>query len=242
MTKKKPVKKTPSKRGRKPSPKTAAKRTEKELLGQTEVVKSFNKTTKQGGRPRKGLNELAEHVKYIIECTAMGYTAPSIVKLLVTKYGENAEQLMSKQGVLDHQKRYMTYVRQRERELRAEVPILSPAARAQYLQDVVDKALVDGIPMSTRTGVLYTHYDLQAAIAAIKEMNAMQKSIDSQTERITDPAVEFENQKEVIREYIATELDKGNKNVPEILAELRRELEEEYAKAIEEVTLEYENV
>lgn len=226
--------------GPQPSQATTEKRTEMALLGQPDVVAATNKKI---GRPRKGFDDLAEHIKYIIDCSAVGYTAQSIVNLLKTKYGEESEHIMSRQGVYDCQKRYMMFIVQREREIRAELPIISPVVRMRVLQEVIEEGK-EGVDRVSKSGEIYKAKDFQSVIAAIKELNAMQKLINEQPPDDTlANDKKLANDKAVIMEYVTEKVgvESDASTIVDFLKNLKETMKGEYEDAINSLITDYES-
>lgn len=227
-------------RGRQPGLKGLQKKMEAMLVGQIAEI-----TSKV---PHKQAIDAPEHVRFVIDTTAMGFSARYIIKLMKDKYGETAEQILNVPQIMNIQRHYFDYIEARRRELRVDIPITNPVSRVQYLQEVIDKAL-GGVTKFSKDGKEYTDYELGTVIQAVKEMNAMQKILDDQksvSEQELRVMREIEEQKQTIREYIAEQKKLyPNKSELELLREVTSTLAEDYEAVLqqmeEEMRTKYEN-
>jgi len=186
-------------RGRKPKKKTVEKRVEK-LLTKGEEGK------RRPGRPAKTYDERPDHIKFIIDCAALGYSPTHIVNLLKERYGATDERVISISSIMSYKKRYLAEIAQREKELRSELHMMLPSVRIRVLQQVIYDA-TEGTPVGVdKEGEVVMRKDHNAVIQAVKELNAMMKDLDSQKtvqEHEIKAQREIEELKEVIREHVA---------------------------------------
>jgi hypothetical protein len=193
------------------------------------------------GRPRLNYEDRPEHIRFVIDCAAMGYSPSRIQALLKEKYGELDERVIGIRTIEGYRKKYFSEVQRRERELRSELPILLPSMRVRYLQQVVDEALV-GVNTVTKTGQVFLRKDFTSAIAAVKEINAMQKDLDSQRQSTATEMSqqrEIEEQKELIREFVNEQAQASGKKPLEILKEMSENSFKEYPEALDQLASEY---
>lgn len=234
-------KKTP---GRKPSKAREEKDTELILLGQQDFKGYWQPYM---GKKLTPYDSYPEHIKFTIDCSALGYTAGSIVGLMKEKYGEGSDKVLTIQKIIAYQKRFIDDIERRRKELRVEIPIISPVARLHYLQEVVTKGL-DGVTKYTKTGEQYTDYELGVVIQAVKEMNSMQKVFDDQmklSEQEMKQMAQLEEEKRVIREYIAemkAKPENEGKTDMDILKMLTPTLIEDYEASVKELEEEIKNI
>lgn len=229
--------------GRPPKAKTVEKRIEQALLG-----RPIEQEKRGRGRPRLNYDERPEHIRFIIDCSAMGYSPGRIVALLQEKYGETDDRVIGVRTIDSYRKKYFNEVQQREKELAAELPILAPSMRVRYLQQVVDEASA-GVPIVNKQGQVVvadgkvvTRKDFTAIIAAVKEINAMQRDLDEQrqsTAKEMSASREIAEQKRVIEEHIAEEVERTGQTAIEILKGMSDSLIKEYPEAIELLASEY---
>lgn len=233
--------KTKSTRGRKPSEKTIEKRLETALLSNKPVDEPEKPKV---GRPAMTYDDRPEHIRFILDCLAVGYSPTRVVNMLRERYGENAEQIVGRTTIISYQKRYFAEIQQRERELRAEIPLMMPSQRMRVLQRIIDEA-IDGTIVFGRDGSQSIKKDYAAAVSAIKELNAMMKSIED-AKPLSDNEVkmqrEIEEQKGIIREYIEERQAKSGRSTLEILKEVAGELADSgYDEALSQLETEYVN-
>lgn len=227
------------KRGRPPKTSTIESRVEKALRAAKPIEELEER--RGPGRPKLDYEDRPEHIRFVIDCAAMGYAPSRIQALLKEKYGELDERVIGVRTIETYRKRYFSEIQRRERELRSELPILLPSMRVRYLQQVVDEALA-GVTRVSKTGEPFVVKDHTAAIAAIKEINAMQKDLDSQRQSTAaeiSQQREIEEQKEVIRDYVGEQVKLTGKKPIEILREMSENLTKEYPEAVEQLVSEY---
>ena len=222
------------KTGRPPKKKTVEKRVEQLLAGKQEPEKP------RIGRPPKTYEERPDHIKYIIDCSAVGCSPTAILNLLKERYGDSTE-VVSVSTIKSYIKRYGVEILQREKELRTELHLLNPVMRIRYLQRIVDEAF-EGQEMYDRMGnFVGTKKDYSVIVSAIKEMNAMQKEIDAQKPvNDTEARVqrEMEEQKRLIDEYVTSlSREKGISKL-EALQSITKDFQE-HADVIELLTSDY---
>lgn len=226
--------------GRPPKGATVEKRVER-ALRENKLVEELD--AKRGpGRPPLAYEDRPEHIRFVIDCAAMGYSPSRIQALMKEKYGDLDDRVIGIRTIEGYRKKYFSQIQQREKEFRIEMPILQPSMRVRYLQQVVDEAL-NGVERLSKTGQVYTVKDHAAAISAIKEINAMQKDLDSQRQSTAvemSQQREIEEQKEVIREYVSEQMTMHpGKKAIEILREMSDSLTKEFPEAVEQLVSEY---
>jgi len=223
------------KTGRPPKQKTVEKRVEKLLTGKQEPEKP------RIGRPPKTYEERPEHIRYIIDCAAIGLTPSKILGLLEEKYGE-AAQVVSISTIKSYIKRYVGEIIQREKELRVELPLLSPVHRVRYLQKIVDEAF-EGQEIFDRQGnSIGMKKDYSVIVQAIKEMNSMQKDIDAQKTATAAEARmqnEVNEQKAILDEYVTKLAAENGKTKLEVLYDITEEFINSAPEALEQLASEY---
>jgi len=222
------------KRGRPPKLSNVEKKVEKELLGKIPEKR-------KPGRPALDYDDRPEHIRNVIDWSALGYSPTRIVNMLKEKYGATDDRVISIKTVDTYRKRYFVEVQKREKELRAELAVLDPVMRIRYLQRVVDEAF-EGTAFVTKTGDVVVKKDHTSVIQAIKEINAMQKDLESQksvTAEETRNQREVQEQKEILREFVEEQMTLHSKSALEILQGLTGEAYSKYNEAIEQLTSEY---
>lgn len=225
--------------GRPPKISTVESRTERALRAAKPVEKLDEK--RGPGRPKLDYEDRPEHIRFVIDCAAMGYSPSRIQALLKEKYGDLDERVIGIRTIETYRKRYFSEIQRRERELRSELPILLPSMRVRYLQQVVDEALV-GVETVTKEGKVFLRKDFASAISAVKEINAMQKDLDAQRQSTSaemSQQREIEEQKEIIREFVVEQTQLTGRKPLEILKEMSENSFKEYPEAIEQLASEY---
>ena len=221
------------KTGRPPKKKTVERRVEKLLQGKQEPEKRI-------GRPPKTYEERPEHIRYIIDCAALGLPPSKIVALLQERYGDSAE-VVTVSTIKSYIKRYIGEINRREVELRSEIKILNPVMRVRYLQKVIDEAF-EGQEIFDRQGnSIGVKKDHSVIVQAIKEMNSMQKDIDS-NKPVSDSEArmqrEMEEQKKLIDDFVTRMA--SDKSISKLEAlKLITEDFGEYADVIQELASDY---
>lgn len=209
-------------------------------LGKKRGPKNNGPVNGAGGKfTKKTYKDLPENVKFILDTSALGYSPSHIQKLMKDKYGDDSSLVASQTLIVHYRRTYIDMVMERERELRQQIPIVSPVARMQYLQDVATKGLM-GETRWSKDGEPYQVYELPSVIAAIKEMNVMQRTLQEQkniTEQELAEAREIDRQKRMILQYIAEKKEETGKTEGEILNEITDELKKDYGKAIEAIKI-----
>jgi hypothetical protein len=234
------IKKTIKPKGRKPKNSTVEKRVQK-LLVEGEEKK------RPPGRPPTPWDSRPDHVKYIVDCAALGYSNTYIVNLLKERFGETAKEVVTISTIVSYKKRYAHEIERRERELRAELHMMLPSVRIRVLQRVVERS-EDGIPVGvTKEGEVVKKPDHQSIIQAVKELNTMMRELEAQK---SVQAVEIKAQREIaeqkafIRETVLKIKAKNpEKTELEILRELSKSFTDEedlhITEAFEQLTSEY---
>lgn len=224
------------KRGRPPKAKTVEKRIEQALRGKPVVEE------KRGpGRPRLDYEDRPEHIRFVIDCFAVGYSPTRVIGLLKEKYGELDERVLGMSTLISYRKKYFSDIQNREKELREELPIILPSMRIRYLQRVVDEAS-EGTPLLSKSGEVYLKKDHTVIINAVKEMNAMQRDLDEQRQTSAHEMSvqrEVEEQKEVIRQHIAGKMVETGMSALELLKAMADSLVKEFPEAFEQLKSEY---
>lgn len=210
-------------RGRKPKTKTVEKRVEK-LLAEGAPAK------RKQGRPAQTYDDRPDHIKFIIDSAALGYSPTHIVNLLKARYGETAQEVVTISTIVSYKKRYMHEVAKREKELRAELTSMLPSVRIRHLQRVVERA-EEGTPVGVdKDGNVVLRPDHNAVIQAVKELNVMMKDLDAQRggqqhEIKTQTAIE--ELKNEIRKHIEQVKGKTGTAELEILTALAQTMQDE---------------
>lgn len=221
-------------RGRPPRLSNVEKKTEKELQGKVEEKR-------KPGRPALNYDDRPEHIRFVIDCAALGYSPTRIVLMLKEKYGATDDRVISVKTIDTYRRRYFNEIEKREKQLRAELPVLEPTIRIRYLQRVVDEAL-DGQEFTDKNGLKITRKDYAVVVQAIREINSMQKDLEAQktaTVEETRQQREIEEQKEILREFVEEEVTRTGKKAVEVLQELTGEAYSKYNEAIEQLSSEY---
>lgn len=225
--------------GRKPGKRGVEKRTEEALIAST---KPKDKRVKSNvGRKAFTYDNRPEHIKFIIDSAAMGYSSTRIRLLLIERYGEGAEQVVTLSSINTHKKRYAGEINEREKALRSEIAGMLPSNRMRFLQRVIDDAAA-GEPFLDKEGNVYHKQNLPVIVQAVKEMNAMMKDIESQKgvgEDESRVAREISEQKEVIREWVVEQMKLTGRTELEVLQEVTKELGADYMEAVKELETEY---
>jgi DNA-binding transcriptional MerR regulator len=229
--------------GRKPKKKTVEKRVEKLLTKGEEPPK------RKPGRPAKTYDQRPDHIKFIIDCAALGCSPTHIVNLLKERYGAEDEKVISISSIMSYKKRYLSEIAQREKELRSELHTMLPSVRIRILQNVINDAR-EGSPVGVdKEGNVVMRKDHNAAIQAVKELNAMMKELDSQAsvqEYEIKAQREVEEQKAIIREHIAAIKETNGESELEILRRLSKAMQKEaeqdasVGEAFTQLSVEYE--
>lgn len=225
------------KRGRPPHTSTVEKRVEDALRGKTKEPPKL-------GRPKLAYEDRPEHIRFVIDCAALGYSSMRIVGMLKEKFGATDDRVIGVRTIDTYRKRYFSEVEKREKELRSQLPILEPVMRIRYLQRIVDDNL-DGqeqIGKDGEGGVRQIRKDYNVVVQAIKEINAMQKDLESQKSAAVEDTKrqrEVEEQKEILREYVDEQVTKTGKTAIEILHELTGEAYAKYDEALDQLRSEY---
>ncbi len=220
--------------GRPPKTSTVENKVEKVLQGKVEEKR-------KPGRPALNYDDRPEHIRFVIDSTALGYSPTRIVLMLKEKYGATDDRVISVKTIDTYRKRYFAEIEKREKELRAQLPVLEPVMRIRYLQRVVDEAL-DGQELTDKNGLKITRKDYAVVVQAIREINSMQKDLESQKSATVEESKmqrEIEEQKEILREYVEKEMERTGKKPLELLKELTGEAYSKYEEALEQLTSEY---
>lgn len=225
------------KRGRPPKIATQESRVEQALRGKVKIEEEKRPI----GRPRLDYEDRPEHIRFVIDCAALGYSPSRITALLKEKYGELDDRVLSINTINGYRKRYFSEIQKREKELRSELPIILPSMRIRYLQRVVDEAL-DGVSMVAKDGSVYTKKDHNAVIQAVKEINSMQRDLDEQRQTTAQEMSiqrEVEEQKEAIRQHVVEQVEITGRTAIEILKDISEGLSKDYPEAVQQLTSEY---
>lgn len=229
------------KKGRKPKNVTVEKRVAKMLSGEEEVKR-------KPGRPAKTYDTRPDHIKYIIDCAALGYSNTYIVNLLKERFGETAEQVVSISSIVSYKKRYAHEVARREKELRSELTSMLPSVRIRFLQRVIERA-EEGTPVGVdKEGNVVLRPEHNSVIQAVKELNAMMRELEAQKslqQHEIKAQREVEEQKEFIRQTVQKIKTKNpGKTELEILRDLSKEFTDDedtnINEAFTQLTSEYE--
>ena len=222
-----------NKTGRPPKQKTVEKRVQALLEGDTPPVKKI-------GRPAKTYEQRPEHIRYIIDCAAIGYSPTKIVGLLQERYGDAAE-VVTVSTIKSYIKRYILEINKREVELRNEINILNPVMRVRYLQKVIDEAFAGQEIFDRMGNSIGVKKDHSVIVQAIKEMNAMQKDIDAQKPVTGSEARlerEMNEQKLLIDEYVTRLAEDKNISKLEAIKLITEEFKD-YTDVIEQLKTDY---
>lgn len=182
-------------------------------------------TPEKRGRRYTGYAGREEHVKFIIDCAA-AYYRPSDIKLaLQQKYGVDSPQDVTIGTIHKVIERLPNEVLERRKILMESAPVLNPAARMLYLQQIVDESIA-GTPKLTKGGGIVMVKEFGHAISALKYVEAIQtKSGDGGID--VEELAAIKAQKDAINEYLEEKIKAGDKRSKiEILRAMTKEFQE----------------